>query len=144
MIPSDKVKNIIEKYNSLEKELSSGKFDPKLFAKKSKEYSDLKNIIGTAKEYLNFDKNKKYLNNIINDKQNDSEIITLAQKELETAETKEVVLKKLKIFLYPRIVMMKKMLSWKLELVLGVSRLHYLQLICLECMKRFALKRDGR
>ena len=47
MIPADKVKKIIERYNSLEKELSTGKFDSKLFAKKSKEYSDLKNIIKT-------------------------------------------------------------------------------------------------
>ena len=53
MIPAEKVKNIIDKYNSLEKELSSGKFDTKLFAKKSKEYSDLKNIIEIAREYLN-------------------------------------------------------------------------------------------
>ena len=45
MIPIDKVKNIIKRYDLLEKELSSGKFDAKLFAKKSKEYSDLKNII---------------------------------------------------------------------------------------------------
>ena len=66
MIPSDKVQNIINKYNSLEKELSSGEFDAKQFAKKSKEYSDLKNIIKIAKEYLNYDKNKKDLNNIIN------------------------------------------------------------------------------
>ena len=51
MIPADKVKNILDKYNTLEKELSSGEFDTKLFAKKSKEYSDLKNIIDTAKEY---------------------------------------------------------------------------------------------
>ena len=68
MIPAEKVKNIIDKYNSLEKELSSGKFDTKLFAKKSKEYSDLKNIIEVAQEYLNFEKNKIDLNNIINDK----------------------------------------------------------------------------
>ena len=68
MIPIDKVKNIIERYDLLEKELSTGKFDAKLFAKKSKEYSDLKNIIKPAKEYVNFDKNKKDLNNIINDK----------------------------------------------------------------------------
>ena len=59
MIPAEKVKNIIDKYNSLEKELSSGKFDTKLFAKKSKEYSDLKNIIDVAQEYLNFEKSKK-------------------------------------------------------------------------------------
>ena len=94
MIPADKVKNILDKYNTLEKELSSGEFDTKLFAKKSKEYSDLKNIIDTAKEYLNFEKNKKDLNNIINDKKNDSEIIALAEKELETAETKNIIYEK--------------------------------------------------
>ena len=49
MIPSDKVQNIINKYNSLEKELSAGEFDAKQFAKKSKEYSDLKNIIKNCK-----------------------------------------------------------------------------------------------
>ena len=31
MIPTDKVKKIIERYNSLEKDLSTGKFDSKLF-----------------------------------------------------------------------------------------------------------------
>ena len=103
MIPSEKVKNIIDKYNSLEKELSSGKFDTKLFAKKSKEYSDLKNIIEIAQEYLNIEKNKKDLSNIINDKKNDSEIIDLAQKELENAElNRNTCEKKLKIFLLPK------------------------------------------
>ena len=103
MIPAEKVKNIIDKYNSLEKELSSGKFDTKLFAKKSKEYSDLKNIIEIAREYLNFEKNKVDLNNIINDQKNDSEIIDLAQKELENAESKRNNFeKKLKIFLLPK------------------------------------------
>ena len=103
MIPSEKVKNIIDKYNSLEKELSSGKFDTKLFAKKSKEYSDLKNIIEIAREYLNFEKSKIDLSNIINDKKNDSEIIDLAQKELENAESnRNTYEKKLKIFLLPK------------------------------------------
>ncbi len=49
MIPIDKVKNIIERHILLEKELSSGKIQPKFLAKKSKEYSDLKNIIPIAK-----------------------------------------------------------------------------------------------
>ena len=39
MVPIDKVKDIINKHISLEKELSVGNIDPKLFAKKSKEYS---------------------------------------------------------------------------------------------------------
>ena len=38
MIPIEKVHEIVAKYNLLEKELSSGKVDPKIFAKKSKEY----------------------------------------------------------------------------------------------------------
>ena len=103
MIPIDKVKQIVNRYNSLEKELSQGKFDPKLFAKKSKEYSDLKNIISTALNYIDFDKNKKDLNNIINDKKNDKEMIVLAQKELETAVLKNTDdERKLKIFLLPK------------------------------------------
>ncbi len=103
MIPIDKVKNIIERYDLLEKELSLGKFDAKLFAKKSKEYSDLKNIIKPAKEYVNFDKNKKDLNNIINDKKNDQEMITMAKKELEAAESQKNKHEKLlKIFLLPK------------------------------------------
>jgi len=87
----------------LEKELSSDEFDHKLFAKKSKEYSNLKDVINIAKEYLNFDKNKKELNNLINDKSNDTEMISLAQKELEAAEEKKIKNeKKLKIFLLPK------------------------------------------
>ena len=103
MIPIDKVKNIIERYDLLEKELSTGKFDAKLFAKKSKEYSDLKNIIKPAKEYVNFDKNKNDLNNIINDKNNDQEMITMAKKELDAAESQKNKHEKLlKIFLLPK------------------------------------------
>ena len=33
MVPIEKVKNIIVQYDTLEKELSSGSVDPKLFAK---------------------------------------------------------------------------------------------------------------
>ena len=38
IVPIDKVKDIINKHDALEKELSSGHIDPKLFVKKSKEY----------------------------------------------------------------------------------------------------------
>ena len=51
MVPIDKVKDIINKHISLEKELSAGNVDPKLFAKKSKEYSNLGNIINTCLLY---------------------------------------------------------------------------------------------
>ena len=49
MMPIQKVKDIIKKHDILEKELSSSSIDPKLFAKKSKEYSNLGNIITVAK-----------------------------------------------------------------------------------------------
>ena len=91
MIPIDKVKKIIERYISLEKELSTGKVEPKLLAKKSKEYANLKSIVPSAKEYIEFEKNKKDLNNIVQDKKNDKEMISLAEKELKEMETKKEV-----------------------------------------------------
>ena len=45
MIPIEKVQDIIVKHDNLEKELSSGNIDTKLFAKKSKEYSNLGHVI---------------------------------------------------------------------------------------------------
>ena len=103
MIPIDKVKKITERYILLEKELSTGKVETKLLAKKSKEYSDLKNIVPCAKEYIEFEKNKKDLENIIEDKKSDKEMVLLAKKELEDLEeNKEKNEKKLKIFLLPK------------------------------------------
>ena len=45
MIPLNKVRELISKHSLLEKELSSGNVDKKKFAEKSKEYSDLNEII---------------------------------------------------------------------------------------------------
>ena len=78
MIPIDKVIKILERHDSLEKELSTGKVDPKSLAKKSKEYSDLKKMVSQAKQYIEFEKNKEDLNNIIKDKKNDKEMVSLA------------------------------------------------------------------
>ena len=54
MIPTEKVEAIVSKHNSIEKELSSGNIDPKNFADKSKEYSELGIILKNAIGYLNF------------------------------------------------------------------------------------------
>ena len=103
MIPLEKVKDIILRHNNLEKELSSGNLDPKLFAKKSKEYSNLGSIISTAKEYLNFENEKKDLEQILQDKNNDSEIIEMAKKDLNQMDVKKIEFEnKLKIFLLPK------------------------------------------
>ena len=77
MIPLQKVKDIIIRYNDLEKELSSGNLDSKLFAKKSKEYSNLSNIISIAKSYLNFDNEKKDLELILQDKNAKGKIFSM-------------------------------------------------------------------
>ena len=103
MIPREKVKDLIQKHDNLEKELSTGSTDPKLYAKKSKEYSDLRNIISVAKEYLNFENEKSDLEQILNDKKNDQEIIEMAKKDLNDMESrKELNENKLKIFLLPK------------------------------------------
>ncbi len=103
MVPIDKVKDIIIKHDALEKELASGNIDPKLFAKKSKEYSSLGNIISIAKKYVNFENEKSDLVNLLEDKTNDQEIIDLAQKDLyELSEKKEKYENELKLFLLPK------------------------------------------
>ena len=103
MVPLEKVKEIIFKHADLEKELSSGNVDPKLFAKKSKEYSNLGNIISIAKEYLNFDNERKGLEQIIKDKTNDTEMIEMAKNDLNLIDNKKIKYEnKLKIFLLPK------------------------------------------
>ena len=103
MVPIDKVKDIINKHNSLEKELSAGNIDSKLFAKKSKEYSNLGSIIDTAKSFVRFENEKKDLENIAKDKSNDPEMIELAEKDLsELLKSKEKWENDLKIFLLPK------------------------------------------
>jgi len=103
MIPIQKVKDIIVRHGNLEKELSSGKVDTKLFAKKSKEYSNLGNIILIAKEYINFENEKKGLEQILEDKNNDSEMIEMAKRDLNEMESKKIKYEnELKIFLLPK------------------------------------------
>tara|TARA_B100000700_G_scaffold88823_1_gene100202 strand:- start:635 stop:1711 length:1077 start_codon:yes stop_codon:yes gene_type:complete len=103
MIPINKVKDLINKHISLEKDLSSIDVDKKKFAEKSKEYSDLNEIISEAKEYIKFNSTKKDLENIIEDNNSDSEMIDLAKSELEKLLKKnQYNEKKIKFFLLPK------------------------------------------
>ena len=103
MIPAKRVKEIINRHNLLEKELSSGNIDSKDYAKKSKEYSNLGNIVNFAREYLEFDNNKKDLDQIINDSKSDKDMIVLAKKELVSLkEKRDSQENKIKIFLLPK------------------------------------------
>ena len=103
MIPLEKVRELVARHDSLEKELSTGTIDSKTFAQKSKEYSDLGNIISYARSYLRFDDELKELEQILHDKSSDSEMKSLAEKELITQKNKKnVYTNKLKIFLLPK------------------------------------------
>ena len=89
MIPLGKIQALVLKYNDLEKELSTGTIDPKTFAQKSKEYSELGNIISYAREYLKFDNDEKDLEQMSKDKNSDFEMIKLAEKELVDLKKKK-------------------------------------------------------
>ena len=103
MIPTKTIEELILKHSTLEKDLSSGDLDKKLFAEKSKEYSDVSEVIVSAKKYLSYKKDKNELENILDDNSVDEELKKLADTELlelknEYARNE----KKLKLFLLPK------------------------------------------
>ena len=103
MIPKKNIDDLISKHSNLEKELSSSNLDKKLFAEKSKEYSDLNEIINDAKSYISFENEKIDLEKIINDKDSDNEIKSMAEQELDELQFNyEKSEKKLKFFLLPK------------------------------------------
>ena len=103
MVPIKKVEDLIKKHSNLEKELSSGNVDKKLFAEKSKEYSDLNEIIKETKDYILFEKNKNDLEKIINDASSDKEIKEIAYIEIqEIIKQHKINEKKIKLFLLPK------------------------------------------
>ena len=75
MIPEKTIEELISRHSSLEKDLASGKIDKKHFAEKSKEYSDLNEIVESAKEYSSYINDKDELEKILNDKNSDEELI---------------------------------------------------------------------
>ena len=103
MIPQRTIEDLINKHSALEKELSSGNLDKKLFAEKSKEYSDLNEIMEDAKKYISFEKNKSELKKILDDQSNDKELIIMAEAELDNLLKQfEKNEKRLKLFLLPK------------------------------------------
>ena len=103
MIQSKTIEELIEKHSALEKELSSEQIDKKLFAEKSKEYSDINEIIDVAKKHISFEKNKQELEKILNDQTSDDELKKMADVELTDLNLQhEINEKKLKLFLLPK------------------------------------------
>ena len=103
MIPEKTIEELISRHSSLEKDLASGKIDKKHFAEKSKEYSDLNEIVESAKEYSSYVNDKDELEKILNDKNSDEELIKMAQVELSDLNLQfNKNEKKLKLFLLPK------------------------------------------
>ena len=103
MIPEKNVKDLIHRHIQLEKDLSSGEIDKKLFAEKSKEYSDLNDVIENAKKYISYKTDKIDLEKIINDNKSDKELKKLAELELsELKSNHEINEKKIRLFLLPK------------------------------------------
>ena len=103
MIPTKKIEELINRHLILEKDLSSGQIDKKKFAEKSKEYSDLNEIIKEAKKYFSFEKDKIELEKILEDQSSDSELKKMAENELNDIKlSHENIEKKLKLFLLPK------------------------------------------
>ena len=103
MVPIKKIEELITKHSLLEKELSLGQTEKKQFAEKSKEYSDLNDIIEQAKQYSSFKKEKNELEKIINGSDSENEMKVLASSELkELKKQHEINEKKLKLFLLPK------------------------------------------
>ncbi len=103
MIPEKTIEELISRHSSLEKDLASGKIDKKNFAEKSKEYSDLNEIVESAKKYSSYVNDKNELEKILFDKNSDEELIKMAQVELSDLNLQfNKNEKKLKLFLLPK------------------------------------------
>ena len=103
MIPIKTVEELIIKHSKLEKDLSSGDVDKKLFAEKSKEYSDLNEIIQNAKNYVSYENERNELSKILEDSSSDQELKKMAEIELEELKSNhDLNEKKLKLFLLPK------------------------------------------
>ena len=103
MIPQKTINELIDKHSNLEKDLSSGRIEKKLFAEKSKEYADLNEIINIAKKYISFEKDKLEIEKILDENNTDEELARMAKTELENLKSENQNNEKiLKLFLIPK------------------------------------------
>jgi len=99
MIPLKTIEDLISKHSVLEKELSTGDVDKKLFAEKSKEYSDLNDVINDAKKYFSHDVERKDLEKILDDPSSDNEFKEMAEIELKDLKLENETIEKIKYFI---------------------------------------------
>ena len=103
MLPINKVKEIVSRYETLEKTLSQTDIDKNTYVKNSKEYSSIGDIIIDVKKYIKMVEDKEGSEKILEDKSADKELKEMA--ELELNEIKEIIGEietKIKIFMLPK------------------------------------------
>ena len=103
MLPINKVKEIVSRYETLEKTLSQSDIDMNTYVKNSKEYASIGDIIVDVKSYIKMVEDKEGSEKILQDKSADKELKEMA--ELELLEIKEKILDletKIKIFMLPK------------------------------------------
>src|SRR5210317_1820061 len=103
MLPINKVKEIVIRYETLEKTLSQSDIDKNTYVKNSKEYSSIGDIIVDVKSYIKMIEDKEGSEKILQDKSADKELKEMA--EIELLEIKEKILDletKIKIFMLPK------------------------------------------
>ena len=103
MLPINKVKEIVSRYETLEKTLSQSDIDKNTYVKNSKEYASIGDIIVDVKSYIKIVEDKEGSEKILQDKSADKELKEMA--ELELLEIKEKILDletKIKIFMLPK------------------------------------------
>ena len=103
MLPINKVKEILSRYEVLEKTLSQSGIDKNTYVKNSKEYASIGDIIDDVKLYIKFINDRKSSEKILEDKSTEKELREMAEQELNEIKNKIVDLEnKIKIFMLPK------------------------------------------
>ncbi|MEL0177165.1 MAG: peptide chain release factor 1, partial [Pelagibacteraceae bacterium] len=103
MLPINKVKEIVSRYETLETALSKTDIDKNTYVKHSKEYSSIGEIISDVKIYIKMIENKEGSEKILEDKSADKELKEMAELELEEIKAKIGELEtKIKLFMLPK------------------------------------------
>ena len=103
MLPINKVKEILSRYEVLEKTLSQSGIDKNTYVKNSKEYASIGDIIDDVKLYIKIINDQKSSEKILEDKSAEKELREMAEQELNEIKNKIVDLEnKIKIFMLPK------------------------------------------
>ena len=103
MLPINKVKEIVSRYEVLEKTLSESDIDKNTYVKNSKEYAAIGDIIDDVKLYIKIINDQKSSEKILEDKTTEKELREMAEQELNEIKNKIVSLENtIKIFMLPK------------------------------------------